>query len=92
MFPDDLVATLRSRALGDMGALAATVSGSRVLVEVGSPWQSICKVAKAEDVELIVLGSHGYSGLDHVLGTTAAKVVNHADRSVLIVRGSDVLV
>jgi nucleotide-binding universal stress UspA family protein len=38
------------------------------------------------DVDLIVIGSHGYGALDHVLGTTAAKVVNHADRSVLVVR------
>ena len=28
-------------------------------------------------------GSHGYHGLDRVLGTVAAKVVNHADRDVL---------
>ncbi|HVU00723.1 MAG TPA: universal stress protein [Polyangiaceae bacterium] len=32
------------------------------------------------------MGSHGYGTLDRVLGTTAAKVVNHAARSVLVVR------
>ena len=36
---------------------------------------------------LIVIGSHGYGGIDHLLGTTAARVVNHADRPVLVVRG-----
>jgi nucleotide-binding universal stress UspA family protein len=36
----------------------------------------------------VVLGSHGYSGFDRILGTTAAKVVNHCDRSVLVVRPS----
>jgi len=55
-------------------------------VELGTPWQSIDHVAREEDVDLIVVGSHGYGGLDRVLGTTAAKVVNHADRSVLVVR------
>jgi nucleotide-binding universal stress UspA family protein len=35
---------------------------------------------------LIVIGSHGYGGLDRVLGTTAARVVNHALCSVLVVR------
>jgi nucleotide-binding universal stress UspA family protein len=33
-----------------------------------------------------VIGAHGYGKLDRMLGTTAAKVVNHADRNVLIVR------
>jgi nucleotide-binding universal stress UspA family protein len=55
-------------------------------VHVGVPWDTICTVAKEEDVDLIVIGSHGYDVLDRIIGTTAAKVVNHADRSVLVVR------
>jgi nucleotide-binding universal stress UspA family protein len=45
--------------------------------------------ARAIGADLIVIGSHGYGGLDRVLGTTAARVVNHADRSVLVVRNAD---
>jgi universal stress protein F len=56
-------------------------------VAIGSPWQAICDAARGEKVDLIVIGSHGYSAVDRLLGTTAAKVVNHADRSVLVVRG-----
>jgi nucleotide-binding universal stress UspA family protein len=33
-------------------------------------------------------GSHGSGGLDRILGTTAAKVVDHADRNVRVVRTS----
>ncbi|HRI70092.1 MAG TPA: universal stress protein [Polyangium sp.] len=55
-------------------------------VAVGTPWQAICDVAKTENVDLIMIGSHGYQGLDRLIGTTAAKIVNHADRSVLVVR------
>ena len=55
-------------------------------MHVGIPWDTICSVAKEEDVDLIVIGSHGYDILDRIVGTTAAKVVNHADRSVLVVR------
>jgi universal stress protein F len=55
-------------------------------VHIGTPWDTICREAKAKDCDLVVLGSHGYSGLDRVLGTTAAKVVNHCDRSVLVAR------
>ena len=58
----------------------------RELVTLGSPWRSICDAAKACEVDLVVIGSHGYGGLDRLLGTTAARVVNHADRSVLVVR------
>jgi nucleotide-binding universal stress UspA family protein len=38
------------------------------------------------DVDLIVLGSHGYYGMDRILGTTAANVANLAHRGVLVVR------
>jgi universal stress protein F len=55
-------------------------------VHIGTPWDTICREAKARDCDLVVLGSHGYSGMDRVLGTTAAKVVNHCERSVLVAR------
>jgi len=55
-------------------------------VHIGTPWDTICREAKARDCDLVILGSHGYSGLDRVLGTTAAKVVNHCERSVLVAR------
>ena len=58
----------------------------KVDIQIGTPWQVICNLAKDEDVDLIVIGSHGYSGLDRVIGTTAGRVVNHADRAVLVVR------
>ena len=62
-----------------------------VKVAVGTPWQAICQAAKDENVDLIMIGSHGYQGLDRLIGTTAAKVVNHADRSVLVVRHAELL-
>ena len=55
-------------------------------VVVGAPWQSICEAARSVRADLIVVGSHGYSGVDRLLGTTAAKVVDHAPCSVLVVR------
>ncbi|MEZ4302403.1 MAG: universal stress protein [Polyangiaceae bacterium] len=58
----------------------------KVDIQIGTPWQVICNLAKDEDVDLVVIGSHGYSGLDRVIGTTAGRVVNHADRPVMVVR------
>lgn len=58
----------------------------KILATFATPWDGICRAAREEAADLIVIGSHGYGGLDRLLGTTAAKVVNHADRNVLVVR------
>ncbi len=55
-------------------------------VGAGSAWRAICDTAKELEVDLIVVGSQGYGALERLLGTTASRVVNHADRSVLVVR------
>ena len=54
--------------------------------QVGVAWETICRVARDCHADLIVIGSHGYGVLDRIIGTTAAKVVNHCDRSVFVVR------
>ena len=43
-------------------------------------------MAEKQHADLIVIGAQGYGILDRIMGTTAAKVVNHADRPVLVVR------
>jgi nucleotide-binding universal stress UspA family protein len=68
-------------------APAGVIEARRVVI--AAPWQGICDVAREIDADLIVIGSHGYGVADRVLGTTAAKVVNHADRSVLVVRAPE---
>ena len=57
-----------------------------VSTQIGVAWDSICNYAREHDVDMIVIGSHGYRFIDRIIGTTAAKVVNHADRAVLVVR------
>ncbi len=90
--PTDVGEILRRDAEKGLAELAravpaALLDGTRV--EIGTAWEIMCAVARAADVDLIVCGSHGYRGVDHLIGTTAAKVVNHADRSVLVVRQAD---
>jgi nucleotide-binding universal stress UspA family protein len=53
----------------------------------GAAWQVLVDVAKETRAELVVVGTHGFSGVDHVIGTTASRLVNHAPCSVLVVRG-----
>ncbi len=87
--PADLPAMLEAKAKADLEAFARGVATDRVekrAVRIGVPWEAICMAAKEESADLVVIGSHGFSGLDRLLGTTAARVVNHADRSVLVVR------
>jgi len=82
---------LETRAREGLERLAAKMPESvrtraQLEVVVASPWQALCMGAQAFEADLIVIGSHGYGGLDRVLGTTAARVVNHALCSVLVVR------
>ena len=56
------------------------------IVIFGDPWREIVDNAATFDVDLIVIGSRRQHGRpDRTLGTVAAKVVNHADRNVLVV-------
>jgi nucleotide-binding universal stress UspA family protein len=92
MSPTDVLTTLEERAEGELNELArqfASTVPHEIRVEAGNSWQAICQAAQAVDAGLIVIGSHGYGAIDRVLGTTAARVVNHADRSVLVVRSRE---
>jgi universal stress protein A len=52
----------------------------------GSPKEEICALAKQENVDLIIVGSHGRHGLALLLGSTANDVLHHAPCDVLAVR------
>lgn len=53
----------------------------------GLPYEEIIRQADKSNAELIVLGTHGRTGLDHVLfGSTAEKVVRKSTVPVLTVR------
>ena len=58
-------------------------------VLVGVPWQEICRFAGTERIDLIVISTHGYTGLRHVLiGSIAERVVQHAPCPVLTVKAT----
>lgn len=49
--------------------------------------RAICDFAKVHNVDLVVLGTRGHTNLrDVLLGSTAERVVRHAQRSVLAIR------
>jgi nucleotide-binding universal stress UspA family protein len=50
----------------------------------GIPFKEICSVSEAEKAEMIIIATHGRSGLSHLLiGSTAERVVQHASCPVL---------
>lgn len=56
-------------------------------VREGTPFYEIIQYAKESDIDLIVMGTHGHSGLVHVLlGSVSEKVVRKAPCPVLTVR------
>lgn len=57
------------------------------LIVPGLPYEQIIGQAEEKSADLIVLGTHGRTGLDHVLfGSTAEKVVRKSKVPVLTVR------
>ena len=75
--------TLRTRAAG---AEARGVT-SRWVLRVGVPFEQIVAAAADEKVDMIVIGTHGRSGLNRLLlGSVAERVVRVAPCPVLTVR------
>ncbi|MCX6905712.1 MAG: universal stress protein [Verrucomicrobia bacterium] len=83
---------LIKQAEADLNRLAGSLrkkTGLNIsaVVRDGKPFEEICHAAKALAADLVVLTTHGYTGLKHVwLGSTAERVVRHAHCPVLAVR------
>jgi nucleotide-binding universal stress UspA family protein len=76
----------RTAADGASLAKAAGFEARGLEAEVAPTWKGIVQVAEEYDANLIVLGSHGRTGLAGVLlGSVAEAVAAHSRRSVLIV-------
>ena len=87
----DLIEDMQKSAWKEMDKWAAEVAGAgretRKMVVRGVPFVEIIKTAKEMNADLIVIGTHGRTGIDHMLfGSTAEKVVRKAPCPVLTVR------
>jgi nucleotide-binding universal stress UspA family protein len=66
----------------------AGLQGDSAIVE-GLPFQTIIDTAQARGADLIVMGTHGRTGLAHaLLGSVAEKVMRLAPCPVLVTRGT----
>ncbi len=54
---------------------------------IGHPVQKLVDYAKEQSIDLIVMATHGRSGIEHaVLGGTTEKIVRNSPCSVLVIR------
>ncbi len=90
-FPDDFEEKALAESLARLEALIAEQVGKDLAVKAiaarGTVYDEIMKTADGLDADLIVMASHRPELKDYLLGPNAARVVRHAERSVLVVRG-----
>lgn len=82
---------LAENARKRLAELKASLSAQNILVKtevrVGKPYLEIADLAKKKKAGLVVLATHGHTGLKHFyMGSTAEKLVRHAPCSVMVVR------
>lgn len=59
----------------------------KTIIKTGKPFVEIIETAKEENIDLIIIATHGHSGVEHILfGSTAEKVVRKAPCPVLTLR------
>ena len=81
---DELVASSKKR-LTEIGNQHQLKEG-QLSVEVGAVRNEIIDKAEKLNADLIVMGSHGWRGIDLLLGSTTDAVLHHAKCDVLVVR------
>jgi nucleotide-binding universal stress UspA family protein len=90
---EEIEATARSHAQTQLDRLLAKAKQARVrvkglLMEGGVPHEQITRAARSKRADLVVIGTHGRTGLaKFFLGSVAGRVVSSAPCPVLTVRG-----
>ena len=93
----DIMAAIADAGKTLLGKLEQQVTGQGVAVETrlaetlgGRMGSAISEEAKKWGADLLVVGTHGRKGMDHILmGSVAESVVRTATMPVLLVRGED---
>lgn len=85
---------LRKRAAEELDELLRYEFSKRVpakrAIRTGKAFYEIIQYAREEKMDLIIIATHGHSGIEHALfGSTAEKVVRKAPCPVLVVRNDE---
>ena len=66
---------------------SSNIAKGSVRVEIGTPFVEIVRLAREEETDLVIVGTHGRGPIAHLLlGSVAEKVVRKAPCPVLTVR------
>ena len=87
----NIEAELRMHGKQELGKLVENVIAGQVkstcIVRTGKPYNEIIKTSTEEGVDLIVIATHGHTGVEHILfGSTAEKVIRKAPCPILVLR------
>jgi nucleotide-binding universal stress UspA family protein len=89
-FPADFEERMIAESTKELAALAAKIVPEDVTVETlvvyGGIYDKILETADELGADLVVVASHRPELKDYLLGPNAARVVRHANQSVLVVR------
>jgi len=82
---------LHSRAEEELRKLSKEIINDKlhaeILIKTGKPFVEIIEAASSNDIDLIIIATHGHTGVEHLLfGSTAEKVVRKAPCPVLTLR------
>lgn len=82
---------MAQRAENELNRLAEEEIGSSVeyekIIKTGKPFMEIIEAASEIDADLIIIATHGHTGVEHLLfGSTAEKVVRKSPCPVLTLR------
>ena len=86
---DDKVMAVAKHELESVLKAARVPRGmvEKILVRFGRSFHEITEAARTRKADLIIISTHGYTGLKHaLLGSTTERVVRHAPCPVLVVR------
>jgi universal stress protein A len=84
---EDLVKEAERRMLATLESLAAEGIQATGEVLIGGPSHVIIEQANTVNADLIVMGTHGRTGITHLLiGSVAERVIRHAPCPVFVIR------
>ncbi|MFA6457425.1 MAG: universal stress protein [Bacteroidota bacterium] len=92
-FPD-VEKELHEKAKAELQELLKTTVPAAItatsVVSTGIPFVEITTYAQAENIDLIIVATHGRTGVEHILfGSTAEKIIRKAPCPVLVVRAEE---
>jgi len=93
MTPDEIAERMEGHANEDLSEVVNQIKETvkiQKAVRHGKASVQIVEMAKETKADLIVIGTHGRTGLSHVIiGSVAEAVIRHAHCPVLVVRDTD---